>query len=43
MKIVETRREGFSCGHNKNGELVEGKYLYILSCIWTMDYGQLPI
>ncbi|MEK3886601.1 serine hydrolase domain-containing protein [Bacillus sp. FSL K6-3431] len=49
MSILETNREGFSCGHNKNGELVEGKYpIYpyqAASGLWTtsLDLAQLVL
>ncbi|MGP4040925.1 serine hydrolase domain-containing protein [Gracilibacillus sp. D59] len=26
IKMMETERENYACGHNRNGELVEGKY-----------------
>lgn len=39
MTISEEKREDFSCGHNKNGELVDGKYpIYpypAASGLWT--------
>ena len=47
--ISETKREYFSCGHNKYGELVEGKYpIYphpAASGLWTtsLDIAQLVI
>ncbi|MGE8206779.1 serine hydrolase domain-containing protein [Heyndrickxia sp. NPDC080065] len=38
-KISEIRKEDFSCGHNKNGEIVDGKYPiypYPAACgLWT--------
>ncbi|MEC0273297.1 hypothetical protein [Peribacillus frigoritolerans] len=39
-EIVETRREGFSCGHNK--WRISRREIYILTQL-LLDYRQLPI
>ncbi len=47
--ISETKRENFSCGHNRNGELIDGKYpIYpypAASGLWTtsLDLAQLVL
>jgi CubicO group peptidase (beta-lactamase class C family) len=48
-KMLEVDRENFSCGHNKNGELVDGKYpIYpypAASGLWTtsLDLAELVL